>query len=359
MDTSGTTLLELASEELLGMSNQSALLTHSLTSLKVNSAEIRLQDLDLKIQEESEEKDKKQPKVPSPEHEFQNRREGDLSPQSTSHDETESLIQIQSENPEVDKDESIVENDWLKNYHLIGFRFFIAAYFWFREYSYNPSMDAPSPLGFSGTLHILTFYNINTTSSNDEDANNDRSPIWHSAHIGVPTALFIFLWKVMEAIHATRNQFKNGLCGRSTCKDTIKFCLSIASLIGSQAFLISSIWLIACEQREDAFMCNETFNFPSSVLDDHNSSINDGEVGWYAGLFIMIVANLLESLLGILCCCSGKGEMLRILSPILQAVAFASLVILPEITWLYVAWSGLFFIWEGVILLMISEAPPR
>jgi len=131
------------------------------------------------------------------------------------------------------------------------------------------------------------------------------------------------------------------------CKDKNSWCvfsLSTFEFLGSLAFLSNSILFSFCKDS------NAWYN---------NFGINP-RLGWLAGLGTMILANALKACIACCnTCCSKRTRknclntfVEKIAPPVLQALAFCSffLLVLRPTDPLAAAWSGLFFVWEGIVL---------
>jgi len=202
---------------------------------------------------------------------------------------------LQSEN-RLDKDLT------MKNC-LISCRFILAAYIWFREF----------------TVPTNNSYGFN----------------WHHTMLGLPTSCLIVIWKSMELFDKCKDK---NCCG---------FSLSIFPFLGSLVFLASSILF--------SFICK---------ADSNECGDNYLHLGWFAGLGTVFLANVLEAFLAcckIICCCKRTGKtrgknclntfVEKIAPPVLQALAFAVIFLgLLNENDVFAAWSGLFFVWEGIIL---------
>jgi hypothetical protein len=202
-----------------------------------------------------------------------------------------------SENRLVDK------NFTMKNC-LISCRFILAVYIWFREF----------------TVPI--------------DNNYYSSFDWHHTMVGLPTSCLIVIWKSMELFDKCKD--KNSWCA---------FSLSTFEFLGSLAFLANSILISFCKDSNECY---------------DNFGINP-RLGWLPGIGTMILANVLKAFIACCktcCCCKRTGKnclntfVEKTAPPVLQALAFCSfsLLELRPTDPLVAAWSGLFFVWEGIVL---------
>ena len=145
---------------------------------------------------------------------------------------------------------------------------------------------------------------------------------------GLPTSCLIVIWKSMELF------------------DRYFTCLYLHKLL--RVVLCSISWVVGIFGSIFSIFSWEIYNLAT--------------LGLLGGLGTMILANVREALLA----CrktrtdkkTGKNFLNacveKIAPPVLQALAFAS-IILPalqyfETSLIVAAWSGLFFVWEGIII---------
>lgn len=203
-------------------------------------------------------------------------------------------------------EDRLLDKDFTRLNCLISCRFILAAYIWFRAFTVPTESD----------FFFYEFDNLN----------------WHHPIFGLPTSCLIVIWKSMELFDKCKDK---KWCG---------FSLSMFPFLGSLTVLAFGI-------------------FPSFICKDNECY--DGNFGFTTVLLLsgygtMIFANVLEAFLACCktCCCNkrtGKrtGKIClntfveKIAPPVLQALAFAFFF---PINNLNLAWSGLFFVWEGIVL---------
>ncbi len=184
---------------------------------------------------------------------------------------------------------------------VVGWRFIIAIYLWACQFIAPPGD-----------------YRVNRFS-------------WHHVIFGIPTACVIVIWKTMELVHRSKNTEKD--CCR------IPLVLPLLSLIGSLLFLTGSI------------LSWTGINLLLVVF------------LWVCGWGALILANVLEAIVAgcetIMTCCKEGilSAVTRIVAHILQALAFASFTPSSGLNMfnLNIAWIGLFFILEGIIICTLNE----
>ena len=204
-------------------------------------------------------------------------------------------------------EDRLLDKDFVSLNCLISCRFILAAYIWFRAF----------------TVPTIPFFFY--------DGNDFYK--WHHPIFGLPTSCLIVIWKSMELFDKCKDK---KWCG---------FSLSMFPFLGSLAYLTLSIF--------NSFICKD------SNKCDNNLGLS---VLVIAGFGTMILANVLEAFIACCktCCCNkrtGKSCGMNCLNtfvekitpPVLQALAFAFFIPIP-ITNLNMAWSGLFFVWEGIVL---------
>ncbi len=186
---------------------------------------------------------------------------------------------------------------------LIGCRFLLATYMWFREYS-SPTISRGTSFDPTSGHHVI---------------------------YGVPTSSIILAWKCLEIISEPRR--------KSCLKACLSYAFSLLFLMGPVMIFASSLILAFSESAKEF----ESFGI-SLIL--------------YIGGMLLIIAEKVVDALSAICTfcrsgCSGTNSFIeKNAYPLIQVAGFVCFLPFNDLN---IAWSGLFFVWEGILVCVFKE----